>query len=335
MPKIDPTTAPRASGTRYPAPFDEPCKRRSWIRLGDAAGLMPFGVHLVTLLPGAWSATTSTGSCARRSCQSCEAVMNSLRALLFLMLCGVALPGVAHEDWAYTSANVHLRAGPARDYPVVAVLPQGFELSVQGCISDYRWCDVIAGPHRGWIHAGYLVYPYGGHRVPVMTYGPQIGFVIISFVLIDYWDDYYPRYWFYRDRDYWAHRHPPPSHPGVRPPSPPRPPQDGDDGRPRPGLPSDDDRNGSRPRPPGRGDDDPRLRTPRHDDDPPRMERPERERPDDAHRESPRDEQPRDRQSRQDEPRDQRAPDPYHDRRGEQRSERGERSDSKRERHDR
>src|SRR5271165_3500032 len=55
MPKIDPNTAPRGSGSRYPAPFDEPCKQRSWHRLGDAAGLTQFGVNLVRLPPGAWS----------------------------------------------------------------------------------------------------------------------------------------------------------------------------------------------------------------------------------------------------------------------------------------
>ena len=55
MPKIDPTTAPEGSGSRYPAPFDEPCKRRAWRKLGDAAGLTQFGVNLVRLPPGTWS----------------------------------------------------------------------------------------------------------------------------------------------------------------------------------------------------------------------------------------------------------------------------------------
>ncbi len=55
MPKIDPQTAPEGSGSRYPAPFDEPCKRRSWLRLGDAAGLTQMGVNLVRLPPGVWS----------------------------------------------------------------------------------------------------------------------------------------------------------------------------------------------------------------------------------------------------------------------------------------
>jgi uncharacterized cupin superfamily protein len=55
MPKIDPSNAPTGSGTRYPQPFDEPCKKRRWLKLGDAAGLTQFGVNLVTLEPGVWS----------------------------------------------------------------------------------------------------------------------------------------------------------------------------------------------------------------------------------------------------------------------------------------
>ena len=55
MSKIDPTNAPQGSGSRYPAPFDAPCKARSWSRLGDAAGLTQFGVNLVRLPSGTWS----------------------------------------------------------------------------------------------------------------------------------------------------------------------------------------------------------------------------------------------------------------------------------------
>jgi uncharacterized cupin superfamily protein len=56
MPKIDPSKAPEGSGTRYPPPFDEPCRKRAWRRLGDAAGLTQFGVNLVRLAPGVWTA---------------------------------------------------------------------------------------------------------------------------------------------------------------------------------------------------------------------------------------------------------------------------------------
>jgi len=55
MPKIDVNTAPEVKGSRYPVPFDEPCRQRVRKRLGDAGGLTQFGVNLLTLAPGAWS----------------------------------------------------------------------------------------------------------------------------------------------------------------------------------------------------------------------------------------------------------------------------------------
>jgi uncharacterized cupin superfamily protein len=42
-------------GTMYPPPFDEPCRARARIKLGDAAGLTQYGVNLMRLSPGAWS----------------------------------------------------------------------------------------------------------------------------------------------------------------------------------------------------------------------------------------------------------------------------------------
>ena len=55
MPKIAVGDAPEDSGTRYPAPFNAPCKDRAWRKLGDAAGLTQFGVNLLRLKPGVWS----------------------------------------------------------------------------------------------------------------------------------------------------------------------------------------------------------------------------------------------------------------------------------------
>src|SRR3989442_12934248 len=53
--KIDVATAPFTLGTSYPPPYDEPCRKRRRIRLGDAAGLVQFGVNLCPLPPGRWS----------------------------------------------------------------------------------------------------------------------------------------------------------------------------------------------------------------------------------------------------------------------------------------
>ena len=53
--RIDVATLPAIVGTLYPPPFDEPCRARQRIRLGDAAGITQYGINLVRLKPGAWS----------------------------------------------------------------------------------------------------------------------------------------------------------------------------------------------------------------------------------------------------------------------------------------
>jgi len=53
--KIAIGAAPESRGTRYPPPYDEPCRARVRQRLGDAAGLTQFGVNLLRLPPGTWS----------------------------------------------------------------------------------------------------------------------------------------------------------------------------------------------------------------------------------------------------------------------------------------
>jgi uncharacterized cupin superfamily protein len=55
MPKIDIANAPLATGSRYPAPHNQPCLPRENRQLGVAAGLTQFGVNLTRLPPGCWS----------------------------------------------------------------------------------------------------------------------------------------------------------------------------------------------------------------------------------------------------------------------------------------
>ncbi|MGH6869895.1 MAG: cupin domain-containing protein [Rhizomicrobium sp.] len=55
MPKIDIAAIPPRLGSGYPAPFDREVCDRVKLRLGDAGGLVDFGVNLTRLPPGAWS----------------------------------------------------------------------------------------------------------------------------------------------------------------------------------------------------------------------------------------------------------------------------------------
>ena len=151
--------------------------------------------------------------------------MSRLGLGLVGVLVAMLLPTLAAAQTATTTKDVHLRAGPAREYPVVTVLPAGMEVSVQGCLNSYTWCDVIAGADRGWVWARNLRYLYQGTYVPLVPYAPQIGIVVAPFILFDYWSDHYRSRPWYRDRDRWVHPPRRPS-PGVRPTPVPRPPPD-------------------------------------------------------------------------------------------------------------
>jgi len=56
MPKIDIAAVPERKGVGYPAPFAALSAGRIRQRLGDAGGLKDFGVNLMRLPPGNWSA---------------------------------------------------------------------------------------------------------------------------------------------------------------------------------------------------------------------------------------------------------------------------------------
>jgi uncharacterized protein YraI len=151
-----------------------------------------------------------------------------LRLAIIAALCVFALPFAVQAEQAHTAKTVHLRAGPARDYPVVAVLPPQSPLDVLGCLSDYSWCDVVALDinERGWVYAGNIEGLYEGNPVPLIEYGPALGIAVVPFVLDDYWGLHYRHRPWYPDRDHWIHTPRP-----VQPPLPP------DFGPPRPKVP--------------------------------------------------------------------------------------------------
>lgn len=174
----------------------------------------------------------------------------------------LSMPLAATAQQAFTRISVNLRAGPAADYPVVAVLGGGQPLDVMGCTGGYSWCDVVLPDGlRGWVFAQSLDYAYEQQRVPLASYGAVIGVPIVTFALGSYWSNYYRDRPWYGDRRWWGSRPPPPVH-GWRPPPPPRPEwrpnpwRPGGPGGPGPGFRPRPDR----PPPPGPG-----VRPPRDD----------------------------------------------------------------------
>jgi uncharacterized protein YraI len=113
------------------------------------------------------------------------------------------MSAAALAEQAYTTRTANLRAGPAPDFPVVARLAPGTPVFVDGCLSDYAWCDVEVGGMRGWLNTRTLQAYYGSRVVPLYGYGATIGLPIITFSLGNYWDRYYRGRTWYSERPRW------------------------------------------------------------------------------------------------------------------------------------
>jgi uncharacterized protein YraI len=140
------------------------------------------------------------------------------------VVAGLPTTGSAQVAQALINAPANLRAGPARDYPLVAQLAAGTPVTVMGCVAGYSWCDIALPDLRGWVYAGRLNYAYQGGYVPLLNYGVTLGVPVVTFTIGAYWDSYYRGRPWYGNRGRWINHPPPPMpRPSARPLPPPRP----------------------------------------------------------------------------------------------------------------
>lgn len=96
-------------------------------------------------------------------------------AAVALLAGALAAPGDAQaQSRAVVVTDLNLRAGPSTAYPVLAVLPEGLPVVVNGCVRDLSWCDIDVGWERGWVSARFLAAH--DRRRPVYQVAPIITF---------------------------------------------------------------------------------------------------------------------------------------------------------------
>ena len=77
-------------------------------------------------------------------------------------------------------------------------------MTLQGCVTDYAWCDVSFGYDRGWVIGSSLYYEHRGAFVPLPSVAAAPG-AVVSFQIEDYWGVYYLARPWYGDRHRWSH----------------------------------------------------------------------------------------------------------------------------------
>ncbi|MGJ5179667.1 SH3 domain-containing protein [Bradyrhizobium oligotrophicum] len=129
----------------------------------------------------------------------------SLAALLIMV--GLSDGAAAASFEGYAGVNLNVRSGPNVRFPAVGVLGAGSTLTIHGCLTGYRWCDVSASGIRGWASGAHLQFNYETRRVYVPAYAPRIEMPIVTFHIDTYWHDYYRELPLYSDLPRWVDYH--------------------------------------------------------------------------------------------------------------------------------
>lgn len=127
--------------------------------------------------------------------------MRSIITLAALVAAALPLaPASAQSMRGYVSGPTRLYSGPLRDYPSVRILRRGTMVSVQGCLRDWTWCDVVYGRDRGWVAGNALRITYQGRRRGLAG---NMGIGVTTFSFGTYWDNHYQGRRFYGQRQRW------------------------------------------------------------------------------------------------------------------------------------
>ncbi|MGY3452805.1 SH3 domain-containing protein [Bradyrhizobium sp. USDA 4353] len=132
--------------------------------------------------------------------------------LLFQTAAVLIVVGLGHEAGAadlggYAGVNLNVRSGPSVRFPAVGILGAGSSLTIHGCLTGYKWCDVSAAGLRGWASGAHIQFAYETRRVYVPAYAPRVEIPVLTFQINTYWHDHYRELPLYSDLPRWVDYH--------------------------------------------------------------------------------------------------------------------------------
>lgn len=131
----------------------------------------------------------------------------NIKSLVVLAGVGVAAAAMmpaeasaAINGWTVRGVTQH--AGPGRQYPAVGFVPGGVKVRIFGCLRGITQCDISWRGNRGWVRGNALAGFYKNRRVPLLSFGVQLGIPYVSFNF-GYWDNFYRNKPFFNERGKW------------------------------------------------------------------------------------------------------------------------------------
>ncbi|HZD92285.1 MAG TPA: SH3 domain-containing protein [Pseudolabrys sp.] len=124
-----------------------------------------------------------------------------------ILAMAAAAPTAALARAGFATTDVHMRAGPSTNFPIITTVNGGARVHIHGCLQSYNWCDVSWQGDRGWIYGRYLQFAYNNRRVLVPLYGARVNLPVVSFSVDTYWRLHYRHRGFYSRRHYWHERY--------------------------------------------------------------------------------------------------------------------------------
>ncbi|MEZ0226313.1 MAG: SH3 domain-containing protein [Alphaproteobacteria bacterium] len=122
-----------------------------------------------------------------------------MRHKIFLGVLALMLfaPVQARAVETFLLTDMHLRAGPYQNYPVLMKLREGTRVEMNGCLRNHKWCEVEAGKMHGWMRSKHLALVQNGRTLRIEPYAEILRVRTLAFDERTYWARFYPHSDFY------------------------------------------------------------------------------------------------------------------------------------------